>query len=204
MSKKKKIILAVFLGTLTLMSFHPVGRIVVKWILPLGVGIMDLIGTGFAIVFLLVLLLPRKGLRIKLQRNKKTASADQPPVSPVKNRVAQEFIFELAKRDKESRFISRFMNIVDVGAKRNKSSLVEDFINYYGKLTIKFLDSRNDLLAHNVSFEINQTAESIEQALREISRICDKFIAKLIDGDLADIRADIKVLGIIGSSENLL
>lgn len=202
MTKTRKAVLIIFLLILGLSCIHPVGRLVVKHFLPLGIGVFDVLGTACFILILLIIIFPFDFIKAKLsgRRLKKKANTSK---EKNKTDVTAVFILELAKRDKKNEYLPYFIKVIDIGEKRNNIRLVERFLDYYGQLTLKLLDSQSDLSLHQ-STAVAETMKNTEQALKDIQRICNNFVDKLIANDLLDIDVDIEVLGKIGYMENLL
>jgi hypothetical protein len=172
------------------MSFHPIGRFIVKLMLPFGLGILDLIGTGFFILFLWAIISP-------LDMIKRRQAANKAPITEQlqKDGDAYAFIYELVKADPDGEFVPTFMRVVETGNRHNKRALVDKFVGYYGKQTISFIDSRNELTNGHIKSEAAAGAIcNITNALDDIIRICNVFISKLIEDDLSVISADIRVL----------
>jgi hypothetical protein len=100
---------------------------------------------------------------------------------------------QLAACDEENEFRPRYKAIIDIGIKRRQRKLVEYFIEYYGQLTLKLLETKRDLLTlkGNAATDMSGTVRETVTALQDIKDICDKFTGQLFANDIKDLQADI-------------
>lgn len=191
MSKKRKVILGSVLLSLALMAFHPVGLKIVMYILPMGAGILDLIGTGCFILFIIIMIYPSKKpnkLRMSVLKEKKQ-------MEDVTD--SYQILYEIMLLDKDEICSKSFLSVVDCGKKHNIMTLVDRFMDYYGRFAIKLLGMKDDLYKHREVDGIGGTLSNIDNALLDMRVYCKKFIEKSVSADILDIESDISVLGTV-------
>ena len=215
MSKNRKIALIIFFALSGLLMLHPMGRILMKFFIPMGINTIELIGFLCFLVIPFIVVLPWLKSKLKLIRQKqkhvrfiintkKVAKENkQKPAFDKTQHLIAKFMLQLSLADKQNQLLPYFRNVIEIGEKEKQDKLVADFIIYYGELTLKFLESKKHLEQNNLSDKINYTKEGIEKSLQDMKRYCDNFVARMIEGNLADLNADITVLGQISQNQNL-
>ena len=175
--------------------FHPLGRIVVFFFIPMGVNAVELFGFACFIAILVIILYPWIK-RIKIHREERVYN--EIDFDYVDSEIAK-FMYQLSMLDKKGEFTPYFRKVIEAGLKHNQQRLILNFIEYYGNLTLKFLDSEKFLSENNVSSEINNAKKNVSQALQDIKTYCNKFVTALLEGSIVDLKADIKVLGLVSN-----
>lgn len=168
MTRNRRITLIVFLVVLGLSMFHPVGRLFMKFFIPIGIHATELIGFVCFIAVIVIILIPRKELAVYIRRcipRKKISNTEK------------TIIEHLEALGANSELHLQFKRLHALGKINDLNIAVDAFMNHYGPQVIKLLQFKSILICDQDS---SVAVSDINEALDKIYIRCAEFIRSLV------------------------